>query len=301
MDTVLFHRLDVGPGDPVDAALGEQRLGEQVAGHDVAAPLQVHPAHAEVAELVLVGDPDDLRLVPHLAGPQLELQIDRILEGRALAGAGAVPDADQEALPLTAAHPCHRLIQSGGRGNGMLRGAYRQAVAVRAESLGPVEPQPRAGGVDQIVVRHRPGAARYPLDRHVRARVAPVPFGMDRARPGLDELDAVPLVDRRQGERHLAWLHQADTDPDVGRYPVVSVARGNHGDGVVPAQPLPGERRRGVPGDARTEDDDAAHRRSPISCFIPAASCLVGGGVRDQQPASPKPSGRSSRGGGHPS
>jgi hypothetical protein len=76
----LVHPAHVCAGDPVDTALGEQGLGEQVAGHDVAAALQVHAAHAEVAQLVLVGDPDDLRLVAHLAGSQLEFEVGDVLE-----------------------------------------------------------------------------------------------------------------------------------------------------------------------------------------------------------------------------
>ncbi len=38
---VLVHVADVRAGDPVDAALGEQGLGEQVARHDVAAAAQL--------------------------------------------------------------------------------------------------------------------------------------------------------------------------------------------------------------------------------------------------------------------
>jgi hypothetical protein len=43
-----------------DAALGEQRRVERAARRDVAAVFEVHPAHAEVAEFVLVGEPDDV-------------------------------------------------------------------------------------------------------------------------------------------------------------------------------------------------------------------------------------------------
>ena len=89
--------VDVGAGDPVDPALGEQRGVEDAARGDVAAPLKVHAAHAEVAELVLVRDPGDLGAVAHAAVSQLELEVDDVLERGALAGAGAVTDADQEA------------------------------------------------------------------------------------------------------------------------------------------------------------------------------------------------------------
>ena len=203
-DPVLVHLLHMGAGDPVDAALGEQRLGEQAARHDVAAALELHAAHAEVAELVLVRDPDDLRLVPHLARPQLELQIHRVLERRSLTGAGAVADADQEALPLAAAHPLHRLVQRGGGRDGVLGRAHGQAVVLRAESLGLVEAEPWPGGVDQEVIRNLLRATGHRLGDDIGRRAGGVALGVNLAGPGLLELDAVALVDGRERERHLA-------------------------------------------------------------------------------------------------
>ena len=178
----------------------------------------MHAAHAEVAELVLVGDPDDLGPVAHLAGAQLELEVDDVLEGGALAGAGAVADTDEEAFALPAAHPVDQLVERRRGLRRVLRRADREAVAaLRAEALGLVEAQLRAGRVDQEVVRDPPRRpVRRRLDRHVRSRVAAVSFRVDLPRRRLDELDPVPLVDRRERERHLGGLHQPDADPDVG-------------------------------------------------------------------------------------
>jgi hypothetical protein len=83
----------------------KERLREDLAGRDVAAALQVKPAHAEVAEFVFVREPPDVGAVAHAARPQLELQVDDVLEGRALARAPAVPGADKEAQPLAPPHP----------------------------------------------------------------------------------------------------------------------------------------------------------------------------------------------------
>ena len=104
-NAVGLDLMDVRARDPVDSALGEQRRVEDAAGRDVPRALEVHAAHAEVAELVLVRDPRDLGAVAHAAIAQLELEVDDVLEGRALARAGPVTDTDQEAPPLTSAHP----------------------------------------------------------------------------------------------------------------------------------------------------------------------------------------------------
>jgi hypothetical protein len=50
----------MGACDPVDPALGKERGVEDAARRDVAAALEMHAAHAEVTELVLVRDPRDL-------------------------------------------------------------------------------------------------------------------------------------------------------------------------------------------------------------------------------------------------
>ena len=285
VDAVLVDLADVGAGDPVDAALGEQRFGEQAARHYIAAAPQVHAAHAEVAELVLVGDPGDLRLVPDAAGAQLEFEIDDVLEGRALAGARSVADTDQEPLPLAAAHPLDGLVERGRSLERVLGGAYRQAVAARAEPFGLVEAQPRSGGVDQEVVRNLLRQPCGRLDGHERHRAGRVALGVDLAGRGLLELDPVALVDRRERERHLAGAHQPDPHPDIGRDPVVGLVRRYHGHRVIAAQPLPGERSGGVAGYTGPEDHDTAHREPPVRVLIPPASGCDSAGSRDHRPA----------------
>ena len=110
-----------------------------------------------------------------------ELEVDDVLQGGALAGAGAVPNSDEEALPLAAAHPLDQLGESRRGLRGVLGGADRERVAVGAEPFGLVEAQLRAGRVDQEVVPHllelpvRPRPHR--LDGDVRGRVVPVASG----------------------------------------------------------------------------------------------------------------------------
>ena len=228
-DTVGLDLLNVGAGDPVDPALGEQRGVEDAARRDVAAALQVHAAHAEVAELVLVRDPGDLGFVAHAAVAQLELEVDDVLERRALAGAGAVADADQEAPALALAHPLDLLGQRRRGLRRVPREADREAVpAIGAEALGLVEAQRRPGRVDQEVVRHPGDRAVGRLRRDVRGRVVAVALRMDLPRGGQHELDPGAFVDRGQGEGHLRRLHQPDADPDVRGHPVVVRPRRDH-------------------------------------------------------------------------
>ena len=101
----------MGAGDPVDPALGEQRRVEDARRGDIARALEVHAAHPEVTELILVRDPGDLRLVADAAVSQLEFEVDDVFERCSLARAGPVADADEELSLLAAAHPLHLFVQ----------------------------------------------------------------------------------------------------------------------------------------------------------------------------------------------
>ena len=241
----------------------------------------MHAAHAEVTELVLVGDPGDLSPVAHLACAQLELEVDDVLEGGALAGAGAVSDADEEALALAATHPLDQLVERRRRLRGVVGCADGEAVAVRAETLGLVEAQLRTGRVDQEVVRDSlRRAVRRRLDQHVRGRVAAVSLGVDLPRCGLDELDPVAFVDRSEREHDLGGLHQPDADPDVGRNPVVVRLGRDDRDAVAAAEPPARERGGGVAGNSGAENDDPRHVTGP---FI-VGSCATAGGAPSVDP-----------------
>ena len=93
------------------------------------------PADAEVAELVLVGQVDDVGQVAHAGLAQLVLDVEGVLEGRALAGAGAVAHADDEGLALALLHACSIDACERGRGlDGVTGGAHRVGVAVGTEA-----------------------------------------------------------------------------------------------------------------------------------------------------------------------
>jgi hypothetical protein len=239
----------------------------------------VHAAHAEVAEFVFVGDPLDVGPVAHAARPQFELEVDRIFEGRAFAGAGAVAGADEKALPFAAPHPLDAGIEGAGGLGGMRVGAHRETVAAWAKARRGAEVQFRAGGIDEEVVADLLALAFMAgprgFDDDVGRRVVGAPFRMERHGLGLLELDAMPLVDRRQREHHLGRTHQPHADPDVRRDPVVG-RLGRHDHHVVAAaQPLAQEGGRGVSRNSGAEHDDSGHDgvpSTPAPTGLPSAA-----------------------------
>src|SRR5450755_945241 len=195
----------------------------------------------------------------------------RSSNSRLTAYSNAAPSQVQVPCPTPTRKRCRspRRIRSAASSSGGLHGvpdrAHRPAVAVRAEPFGLVKTQPRPGGVDQEVVRYLLTGSRGGLDDDVGPRARGVAFGVNLPGPGLPELDAVVLVDRRERERHLARSHPAHAHPDVGRDPVVSLVRRDDRHGVVLAEPFPCIGRGSMPGDARAEYHHAAHRRLPIA------------------------------------
>ena len=279
--------MDVRSGYPVDPALGEQRGVEDAARGDVPGALEVHAAHAEVTELVLVGDPGDLGAIAYAAMAQLELEVDDVLERGPLARAGPVTDADQKAALLPAPHPLDLLIERRRGLRCVLGQAHRQAVpAVGSEPLGLVEPQRRPGRVDQEVIPDlRPRSVRRLRD-YIGGGIAVVALRVDLPRGGLHELDSRPLVHRRERERDLRRLHQTDPDPDVRRHPVVIGPRRHHRHRVVAPEPLARERRRGMarrfllrarrPGSQRPTVKRYAHHTLHIGHKKPSGSSRTG-------------------------
>ena len=86
VDLARLDPLDVRAQDGLDPALTEQRLGPDLAGGQVSLLLEHHPADAEVTQLVLVAQVDHVGEVPQPAGAQLVLDVEGVLERRALAG-----------------------------------------------------------------------------------------------------------------------------------------------------------------------------------------------------------------------
>ena len=151
-ELALLDPLDVGAEDRADAALTEQRLGPGLAGGQEAALAEDHAADAEVAELVLVGQVDDLGQVAHPGRAELVLDVEGVLECCSLAGAGAVAHADDQPLRLAGAEPVDDLVERGRGLDGVTGGADRPGVAVRSEAGCGLEVELGAGRVDQVVV-----------------------------------------------------------------------------------------------------------------------------------------------------
>jgi hypothetical protein len=118
VDLAWLDPLDVGAQDGLHSPFAEQRLGPYLAGRDETLLPEHHAADAEVAELVLVAQVDHVGQVPQAAGAQLVLDVEGVLEGRALAGAHPVSYPDHQGLPLAGPQ---LLDHSGERPGGLHR------------------------------------------------------------------------------------------------------------------------------------------------------------------------------------
>ena len=111
MNDAFLDARDVGPGDRPDPTLPEERLGPQFRGRLESLLGEGQPTDAEVAEVVLVGQVDDVGQVPHAGQAHLVLHVERVLEGCALTGAGPVPHPDDEDLTFALLHPGDRSLE----------------------------------------------------------------------------------------------------------------------------------------------------------------------------------------------
>ena len=266
MDDALVDLVHVSAEDRLDAALLVERLGPQLARRDEAALLEVQPTDAEVAELVLVGEVDDLGVGPNTARPELVFDVEGVLERGAFARARAVADTDHEGLLLAGLELGDDLFELACCFLGMAIRADRHRVPVRSESggRGEVELGPRR--VDEVVVLDLldlPGLARRRvLHRDESAAARLIPLWVDGYGLGLTEIDTLLRVDGSQREGDLIRRHPPHADPDVGRDPVPLGVR-RHDDDLMRAVELPAQMQsRGVAGDSGTKDDDASHIRS---------------------------------------
>jgi len=259
--------LDLGAGgaqNRAHLALAEQRRRPQFGGGLEALLGEDQAADAEVAELGLVGEVDDLRVVPDARLAQRVVEVEGVFERGALARARAVARADDEAHRPAALE----LLDGGGQllgGLGGVRGgAHREGVAgVRAETLGGSEVELRAGGVDEVVVLDRFLLALGAFDRRRdddEGTLVPVAtLRMNGRGARLMELDALAPVDGRERERHLALGHPADADPDVGRNPVPLGIRRNDDNPVFRPEQTTRVQRRRMPRDTRPENKQCGH------------------------------------------
>src|SRR5688572_21635227 len=167
----------------------------------------MHPAHAEVAELVLVRDPLDVCAIADASGPQFELEVDDVLERRAFARAATVSGTDQEALPLTAAHPLDGYLQCVRSLGGMGLGAYGETVTAGPQTGSRAEIQLGTGGVDEEVVTDVFALAFMARPRgfrdQIRGWILRAAFRMEFDGSRLFELDPVSLIDGGERKHHV--------------------------------------------------------------------------------------------------
>jgi hypothetical protein len=230
--------------------------------------LRSRKSDPEVAELELVGEVDDLGELTNSRGPQLVVDIEDVLEGRALTRARAMAHADNEGLTASGPQHLDDLGERSGRLGRVPGGADRPRVAtIGPQALGGPEVQPRSGGVDEIVVPEPSllaDARRVGVDNiDGTARVLRVTLGPDRDGLRLMVLDAFAAVDRRQREDDLLGRHPPHADPDVRRDPVPVGVRRHDNDVMVPAELAAQMQRRRMSGDSCAEDDDPGHVLPP--------------------------------------
>ena len=268
----LFDAGDVGTGNGPDPPLAEQRLGPQLRRGLEALLGEGEPAHAEIAELVLVGQVHDVGQVAHPGLAYLVLDVEGVLEGGALARACPVAHAHDQGLLLALLHLGDRCLECGGCLDSVARGAHGLRVAVRTQAWRGPEVELGSGGVDQVVV-----GQFAVLTRAIRIRIGQldiggvvrrIALGVDGRGQGLLVADPFALVDRSELERHLLGLHLADADPDVGWDPVPLRVRGDHQHLVGPLE-HPREVEGGsMAGDPSAQDYDSCHVTPPSRAFL---------------------------------
>ena len=119
MDDSLLDARYVGPGDRSDPSLPEQGFCPELRRRLEPLLGEGQPTDAEVTEFVLVGQIDDVGQLPDTGLAHLVLHVERVLEGRALAGAGPVPHPDDEDLAFAPLHPGDRPLKRRRRVDGM--------------------------------------------------------------------------------------------------------------------------------------------------------------------------------------
>lgn len=263
VDQPVLDLRHVRAENGLHTTLTEQRARPQFASGLEALLVEHHAAHAEVAQRGFVGEVDHPGQVADAGFAQFVVDVEDVLEGRPLTGAGAVPHADHEGLRGAGLEHLDHLAQPVVGLDGMIGGAHALGEPARAHPLGGLEPQPRPGRVDQVVVAQPFGGSgllrRGVLDVDPAARIVAVTPRVKCDRLGLFEPDALAGIHRGQREDHVLLGHFTDADPDVRRNPVPLRVRRDHGDAVFAAQQSAQVQRRRMARHPRTQNDDLGH------------------------------------------
>jgi hypothetical protein len=205
--------------------LDHQRFGKGLAVGDVAAALDMHAAHAEVAQLVFVADPDDARHVAHAGLAQNMIHVVDIFERGALAGAHAVARADDDGFAFAGFQGVDDVLEFCIGFQRVTCGAHGYRMAVfRTQPGGRAKIQFRPGGIHQVIVSdfflHTGLARTRVFDGHERGRNFGIAFRIDRQCLGLAKIHPGLAVYLGQVEGDFFLFHLPDTHPDIGGYPV---------------------------------------------------------------------------------
>jgi len=205
-------------GDRLDAAFAVQGLGPQLAGGAEAVLFELHPSHAEVAQLVLVGEAGQLDLVAHPRRTQLVVHVEGVLKRGTLARAGPVAHADDDPLGLAGLAGFSDLAQLGVRR--VRGGAHGHVVSgVQAKTRGRAVVQFGARRVDDVVVAEFLGPAcllrRRVLDLDGSSAVVGIALGPQGERLGLNETNVLLGIDGGERKDHIVRGHLANAHPNI--------------------------------------------------------------------------------------
>gem|GEM_PF-5589937 len=165
LGVVNQSRFDLGHGslgDGFHGALAEQGLHPRFARDPLSTRGGGHAGHAEVAQLVLGGEVDNLGQVAHAGVLKFLLHGERVLEGGALTDAGAVTDAHDKGLRGACLESGDDLGKPGGGIHCIAGRAHRHGeTGIQAEAGRSLEVELGPGGV------HHGRIPRLPRRRHV--------------------------------------------------------------------------------------------------------------------------------------
>ena len=240
-----------------DAVLLEDRGDELLAGEQTALAAHGEAAHAEVAQRLLVGEPEQVGLVADPATHQVLVDVGDVLERGALTGGAGMAGADHEAAPLTLLE-ARDLFEIGvARLDRMRRRTDGLAVArVRPQPGCAPEVELGPGGDDEVVVVDQLLAAPVALDHHDAL------VHTHLGRLAVHETHVEPAIHGLKRELGLLHRHTPDAHPDPRRHVREVSEPVDHGDLVLGPEPVAEIERGGLAREPRADDRHLRHAES---------------------------------------
>ena len=128
---------------------------KMLVGRDISIAADECAIHAEVAQLIFIGQENDLGFVPYAMLPQFEFQVHHILERCSLARTHAVAGSDHKAAAFSLFHSIDQREERFGRFYSVIRRADRYGVFARPQPFRSSKVQFGTSRIDQIVIGNR--------------------------------------------------------------------------------------------------------------------------------------------------